>query len=144
MIYNHRKWRHNPLPRKLWINQSFLKSFPDAEEGFMQYPGKQSIHLMLALCLLLLSVSALQADPDREEKQAELDAACEAAREQKLAPMREQMVKQCVHNKEQPDRAACEAYYSDYGARAGSRAPLFYDLPECVKAFDYQASERQS
>ena len=110
----------------------------------MQNPGKRSHPFFLALCLLLLSVSGLQAAPDRAEKQAELDAACEAAREKMLAPMREQMVKQCVHNKEQPDRAACEAYYSDYGARAGNRAPLFYDLPECVKAFEYQASERQS
>lgn len=110
----------------------------------MQNPGKRSNHLILALCLLLLPVCGLQAGSDREQKQAELDAACEAAREKKLAPLREEMVKQCVRNKEQPDRAACEAYYSDYGARAGSRAPLFYDLPECVKAFDYQASERQS
>lgn len=108
-------------------------------------PGKRALHLSAALCLLLfLPPSGLQADPDREQKQAELDAACEAAREKKLAPLRDQMVKQCVRDKEQPDRAACEVYYSDYGARAGSRAPLFYDLPECVKAFDYQTSERES
>lgn len=109
----------------------------------MRKPGNPFLLLLAAFCLVLLPVCGLQAGPDREQKQAELDAACEAAREKKLAPLREQMVKQCVHNKEQPDRAACEAYYSDYGAKAGSRAPLFYDLPECVKAFDYQTSERE-
>lgn len=108
----------------------------------MRNPGKRFLIFLAALCLLL-QLSGLQADSEREQKQAELDAACEAAREKKLAPLREQMVKQCVHNKEQPDRAACEAYYSDYGAKAGNRAPLFYDLPECVKAFEYQTSERE-
>jgi hypothetical protein len=110
----------------------------------MQSPDQKSKPFMLALCLMLLPASGLQANADREEKQAELDAACEVAREKKLAPLREQMIKQCVHNKEQPDRAACEAYYSDYGGKAGNRAPLFYDLPECVKAFEYQTSERES
>ena len=111
----------------------------------MRNSGKLSLPVVAITCLLLiLQVSGLQAGSGREQKQAELDAACEAAREKKLAPLRKHFVEQCVKNEEQPDRATCEAYYSDYGARAGTRAPLFYDLPECVEAFNYQASERQS
>lgn len=103
-----------------------------------------ALHLV-ALCLLSLAPAGpLLADSDREQQQAKLDAACEAAREKKLAPLRKQFVEQCVRDGEQPDRNACEAYYSDYGAQSGDRAPLFYDLPECVKAFQYQQSERQS
>ena len=94
--------------------------------------------LSLACMSLALSTSTVA---DREAKQAELDAACEQAREAKLAPLREQYIEECVKNKEQPDRKSCEVFYADYGARSGHRAPLFYDLPECVEAFDYQNSE---
>ena len=94
--------------------------------------------------LLLASIAApVLADSSREEKQAQLDAACEAAREKKLAPLRNKFVDECVRNKEQDSRAACETYYADYGAQSGSRAPLFYDLPQCVDAFEYQKSQRQ-
>jgi hypothetical protein len=42
-----------------------------------------------------------------------------------------------------PTRAECERFYADYGARMGGRAPLFYDLPECVAAFEFlQGNDR--
>ena len=69
------------------------------------------IATLLAAHLALASTEAL-ADRDRDRKQAELDA-------------------------------ACEAFYSDFGAQSGNRAPLFYDLPECVEAFDFQNSHRR-
>ena len=97
---------------------------------------------LLAALLALASAEGM-ADQDREQKQAELDAACEAAREKKLAPMREKFIEECVTNEEQPDRRSCEVFYSDFGAQSGNRAPLFYDLPECVEAFDYQNSQRR-
>ena len=46
-------------------------------------------------------------------------------------------------DQEQADRKACETFYADFGAQSGRRAPLFYDLPECVEAFEYQNSQRQ-
>ncbi len=99
--------------------------------------------LLPAVATILLCgvpVGSATAGEDREQKQAELDAACEQAREQVLKPLREQYVEQCVRNGEQDSREACEVFYSDYGAQSGNRAPLFYDLPECVAAFDYQNS----
>jgi len=112
--------------------------------GAVMHFQKSSLICLWASCLLLGPIVLPAAGTDREEKQAQLDAACEAAREKRLAPLRKQFVEQCVRDKEQVNRAACEAYYSDYGAQSGQRAPLFYDLPECVKAFEYQHSERQS
>ena len=97
---------------------------------------------LLAMLLMLVATEAM-ADRDREQKQAELDAACEAAREKKLAPMRQQFIEECVQNKEQPDRRSCEVFYSDFGAQSGNRAPLFYDLPECVAAFEHQQGHRR-
>lgn len=106
---------------------------------------KPLLFAFVVVSVLGASPSVL-ADSDREAKQAELDAACEAARQQKLVPMRQTLVQECIAEKEFETEAECEAYYSDFGARTGGRrggrAPLFYDLPECVEAFEYQNSER--
>jgi hypothetical protein len=100
------------------------------------------ISTVMAVLLALAPADGI-ADRDREQKQAELDAACEAAREKRLAPIRKRLIEECVEKREQPDRRSCEVFYSDYGAQSGNRAPLFYDLPECVKAFEFQSSERR-
>ena len=73
------------------------------------------------------------------QTQQELDAACEAARESKLAPLRQQHIDECVQ-KQKKDLDHCTKFYSDYGSKTGNRAPLFYDLPECKKAFDFKKS----
>lgn len=91
----------------------------------------------LGLCLLLASATAW-ADEDSDAEQARLDQACQAAREEKLAPEREALVQECVANNERPDEASCKRFYADYGNQSGSRAPLYMDLPACVKAFDYR------
>ena len=76
------------------------------------------------------------------EQQSQLDQACENAREQKLAPMREDYIEECIVKKQRPDRASCERFYTDFGAQSGSRAPLFYDLPECVEAFEHKRNQK--
>ena len=105
--------------------------------------ASKTLLCLMAASLSLVATTGAMADRDRERKQAELDAACEEAREAKLAPMREQFIEDCVRNGEQPDRRSCEVFYSDFGAQSGNRAPLFYDLPECVEAFDFQNSQRR-
>jgi hypothetical protein len=87
---------------------------------------------------LLLVASVVARDQEAVQRQAELDAACEEAREHRLAPERRRHIDECVVRKQKPDRAACERFYSDYGAQSGSRAPLYYDLPACVEAFEYR------
>ncbi len=87
----------------------------------------------------LAFASSLAADPRMQ--QAELDAACEAARERALAPMRAYYIEQCVQQRRRLSgdaRARCERFYADLGAQSGNRAPLFYDLPECVYAFEFR------
>ena len=54
--------------------------------------------------------------------------------------MKAQFVEECVANKEKSSREHCERFYADYGNQMGGRAPLFYDLPECVAAFDFAKS----
>ena len=81
---------------------------------------------------------------EREARQAELDAACEVARQEKLVLVRTQYVEECVAKKQRPDRAACERFYADYGESSASQAPLFYDLPKCVTAHEYRTNYRSS
>jgi hypothetical protein len=95
-------------------------------------------------CILMLILSGVAAGgEDRVTKQRALDEACELARENKLTPLRQQYIEECVEIKNK-ERAYCERFYSDYGAKSGQRAPLFYDLPECVEAFEYRRSYREA
>ena len=100
---------------------------------------------LLFIALMLVSISELHSETqkDRQAKQAELDAICEAARQEKLTLIRAGYVEECVEKKQRPDRASCERFYADYGERAGRKqTPLFYDLPECVAADEYRRSYR--
>jgi hypothetical protein len=99
------------------------------------------IQLLLASLILLGAPLAIAAE-SFEEAQKRLDAECEAAREAKLAPERERYIEECVEKKQRPDRESCERFYADYGNQSGNRAPLYLDLPECVKAFEHQRSKR--
>lgn len=92
--------------------------------------------------LILLLSSPVLAKQSHEQKQSGLDAVCETARQEKLTPMKARFVEDCVANKEKPSREHCERFYADYGNRMGGRAPLFYDLPDCVTAFDFAKSSR--
>jgi len=95
--------------------------------------------LVMASCVFLIgSTLCFADDANRQSAQATLDAQCEAAREQKLAPERAFYIDECVAKKFKDSRQECERFYRDYGAQTGDRAPLYYDLPECVKAFDFR------
>jgi hypothetical protein len=98
----------------------------------------------IILLVFLTPYDAIGGETDRDTQQALLDVECEAARERKLAPEREKYIDECVRDKVKDSREACERFYSDYGARTGYREPLYYDLPECVAAFEFRKSYRQS
>ena len=98
--------------------------------------------LIISAVMTFTAVQAVETDADRKARQAELDAACEAARQRKLVPEMQKFIEECVEKEQRSDRAACERFYADYGERTGSQNPLHYDLPECVKAFEYQRSYR--
>ena len=97
---------------------------------------------LISIVLILLLAGPALAKESREEKLVRLDNACEVERQKKLTPMRKKFVEDCVANKELPGYTDCETFYADYGNRMGGRAPLFYDLPECVTAFEFQQGAR--
>ncbi len=69
---------------------------------------------------------------------AELEQRCEAAREMRIAPLREAEIARCkADGRSDPDW--CERFHADYGdgGRTASgvfRPRMFDDLPECVEA----------
>ncbi|KPK37942.1 MAG: hypothetical protein AMJ69_09835 [Gammaproteobacteria bacterium SG8_47] len=76
---------------------------------------------------------------------ADLEAQCEAAREIKLAPLRQEKIDEC--KSQGNDAASCERQYADYGnaTRQGGRyiERMFNDLPECVAAREAREGQRE-
>ncbi|CAD5107562.1 hypothetical protein [Zestomonas carbonaria] len=74
---------------------------------------------------------------DTRERAKEMEARCEAERTEKLKPIQEAKVRECIAEGRKADW--CQRYFRDYGwgrARGGTRAEnLFYDLPVCEEAF---------
>jgi len=73
-----------------------------------------------------------------EQQVKALEATCEKAREAKLAPLREQAIRDCIAQP-RSDPAYCRDYFKDFGdARLlanGHVSPrMFHDLPECLAA----------
>ena len=106
----------------------------------------KTVHVLFTAVLVLV-FTVVHADPlgiERDAKQAELDAACEEARQKKIALERAKHIEECVATGMLADRETCERFYADYGESAAGRAPLYYDLPECEKAHEYRNSYRSS
>jgi hypothetical protein len=83
-----------------------------------------------------LSIGLATAE-DRQTKQAELDAACEAARQAALAPKKAEIYQECI-DKFKKSAEVCEQEADGYNGNRVGRTSLFYDLPECEAAFEYQ------
>jgi hypothetical protein len=101
-------------------------------------------HLAVAAAVLSIgtSIAAEAAPHGRAARQTELDAVCEAARATVLQAERTSLVSECMEKGFKSDRAACERFYHDHGAATASRPPLHYDLPACVRAFEYRKNHR--
>jgi len=83
---------------------------------------------------------ALNADSLDEAEVAALEARCEAAREERLKPLRDAEIAKCKADKRN-DPEYCERFWSDYGDAVrlpnGRMQPrMFDDLPECVAAYE--------
>lgn len=96
----------------------------------------------------LLAAAAASAQSDAElARLAELDRQCEAARALRLAPIRAELIDKCIKIDKRP-REVCEREFARYGdtkgtARGKAVAGLFYDLPECVAAFEARQKYRR-
>lgn len=102
--------------------------------------------MKLISLLLLLVVNLFMAKGFAEDRQAiqqQLDQACEAVRLVKLQPIREKYAAECVAEWDR-SQDYCDRFYSNYGNAGGDTPVLFYDLPECEKAWNYRQSYRRA
>lgn len=100
--------------------------------------------LLVSVAGVLLSTAVVGSD-DRAAEQARLDARCEQARQVALGPRRLEIYEECL-NKFGKDVPTCRAEADGFNGNQVGRTPLYYDLPECVEAFEFQkaGTERQS
>ena len=96
----------------------------------------------LWLCCVLATQAQGAFKKDQEAfalRQAELDHQCEAARDEKLAPMREAAFQECMSAKRSTrSEADCRRITAGENSNRLGGAPRFYDLPACVEAFEHQ------
>jgi len=99
--------------------------------------------LLVATVMLLGmgSAAASQTDEDlRRSRQAELDRACEAARQVALAPRRQEIYEECI-NRPDKEEDVCRRDANGYNGNRIGGTPMYYDLPECEEAFDYRRTQ---
>ncbi len=100
---------------------------------------KSKHQVLLATFFLSMSATSYARDISREEaKQLMVD--CHGQREEKIAPLREEAIEDCVAAR-RGDREYCERYNATFGNAValpggGARPGLFWDLPDCVQALE--------
>lgn len=111
------------------------------------------MQLKTTVLMVLASVFAISAGAGERyslDRQEELDSICEMERAKLLVPVRKEAIEECVEqqdekdrNAERHDRVYCERYFEHYGDGGPRVLPMFYDIPECVEAFNYRRSKHQ-
>lgn len=92
----------------------------------------------LTLCLVSPTLVFAQADAAFKQMQSQLDQQCEAARQAALAPAKKDIFNECMSKSGSTgSQAECEAEAAAYTGQRQGGAPRFYELPECVKAFEH-------
>jgi len=103
--------------------------------------------LRFTVLTLLISIPLIcngrESDDERRHKQAELDYACEEARQIALAPRKFEVYKECI-NKFKKDKEYCLTQGDNYNGERVNASPLFYDLPECEVAFKNRSKQRRA
>ena len=102
--------------------------------------------LLAVLLVMLTGTVGMAAEPGDarlrdDEWQAELDRRCEAARQLKLAPIREEIFAECLEKK-QGDETFCRRNADGYNGNRIGGSPRFYELPECQAAFENRNRRR--
>lgn len=92
--------------------------------------------------LVAVCASASGAEGERAARQAELDRLCEAARDRALEPLRAEIYQECVDD-QRKDPGYCRRYADGFNGERVRGAPRFYELPECVEAFEFKRSQHR-
>ena len=105
-----------------------------------KFKGNELLPLYLILLMFISGTAIAGQNSEEKQLEAQLDFACEKARAKKLYPMRLKIFEECMvkYNNEN----YCNGEAGKYNADRINSPPRFYDLPECVKVFEYRKSLR--
>jgi hypothetical protein len=97
-----------------------------------------SFAVKLSAIVLGVSAGTAMARHLTEQQVKALEATCENAREARLAPLREQAIKDCIAQP-RSDPGFCREHFKDFGAArrlaSGAVNPrMFHNIPECAAA----------
>jgi len=95
---------------------------------------------IFALLILVSTNAFAESNAEEKEFEAQLDYECEKARAKKLYPMRLKIFDDCMIKYD--NKSYCNAEAGKYNAERVNGSPRFYDLPECVKVFEYRKAHR--
>ncbi|PHR85379.1 MAG: hypothetical protein COA59_03240 [Colwellia sp.] len=92
--------------------------------------------LFIAIILFTFNSTIAQAEATKN-KQAELDKSCEDARQIALKPRKDDIFHECL-TKFKKSKSVCQQEADIYNGNRIKGAPMFYELPECEKAFQFR------
>ncbi|MBT8120780.1 MAG: hypothetical protein KJN89_13785 [Gammaproteobacteria bacterium] len=86
----------------------------------------------------------------------DLERQCETARERYIAPLRQDVINQCIADRESGNRGSrssrdarqhCERFYADFGQggttqQGGFRQRMFHNIPQCQAFYDAERAAR--
>jgi len=98
------------------------------------------------LCVFLILITGLLCTSSlvfaKQNTQATLDSACEAARQKALKPRKKEIYQEC-RQKFKKDEKVCKREAKAFNGNRIGGAPMFYELPACEKAFNYRKKHEQ-
>ena len=95
------------------------------------------VGLLLPILLISQQINAKEISPARLKQQVLLDQQCEKDRYIALAPRRKEIYQECLNVFKKSEKV-CKEDAAAYNGNRINGAPLFYEKPSCVKAFDYK------
>jgi len=95
---------------------------------------KNVVFLTLSLTYLVSSMAFAHAKKGEQKK---LDDACESARQIALLPRKKEIYQECL-TKFKKSKEECKDQANAYNGNRINGAPMFYELPACVKAFEFR------
>jgi hypothetical protein len=92
--------------------------------------------IFIAIILFTVNSSIAQAESSKT-KQAELDKACESARQVALKPRKIEIYSECL-TKFKKSKSVCQQEADTYNGNRINGAPMFYELLACENAFKFR------
>ncbi len=98
--------------------------------------------IIIFIVFLPAVLMAKEISEKRLKQQVLLDQACEKDRFKKLAPLRREIYQECLTVFKKSEKI-CKKDAAAYNGRRVNGSLRFYELPSCVKAFDYREASKK-